>query len=98
MATNSEANDSYDPLKDQSRRPKSNDPEWKYAYYVETGKRELIQCALCPKQIKGGIKRVKQHLVGGYGDIGPVCFGFWQLLATKSCCGLPNGQLFSQLL
>jgi hypothetical protein len=30
--------------------------------------------------------------------IGPVCFGFWQLLATKSCCGLPNAQLFSQLL
>jgi hypothetical protein len=29
---------------------------------------------------------------------GPVCFGFWQLLATKSCCGLPNAQLFSQLL
>jgi hypothetical protein len=28
----------------------------------------------------------------------PVCFGFWQLLATKSCCGLPNAQLFSQLL
>jgi hypothetical protein len=51
MATNSEAlsvdrsNDSYDPLKDQSRRPKSNDPRWKYAYYVEAGKRELIQCA-----------------------------------------------------
>jgi hypothetical protein len=24
---------------------------------------------LCPKQIKGGIKRLKQHLAGGYGDI-----------------------------
>jgi hypothetical protein len=32
------------------------------------------------------------------GDIGHVCFSFWQLLATKSCCGLPNAQLFSQLL
>jgi hypothetical protein len=31
-------------------------------------------------------------------DHGPVCFGFWQLLATKSCCGLPNTQLFRQLL
>jgi hypothetical protein len=30
--------------------------------------------------------------------IGPVCFGFWQLLATKICCKLPNAQLFSQLL
>jgi hypothetical protein len=28
----------------------------------------------------------------------PVCFSFWQLLATKSCCGLTNAQLFSQLL
>jgi hypothetical protein len=28
----------------------------------------------------------------------PCCFGFWQLLATKSYCGLPNAQLFSQLL
>ena len=64
-----QSNDSYDPLKDQSRRPKSNDPGWKYAYYVEAEKRELIQCALCPKQIKGGIKRLKQHLAGGYGDI-----------------------------
>jgi hypothetical protein len=26
------------------------------------------------------------------------CFGFWQLLATKNCCGLSNAQLFSQLL
>jgi hypothetical protein len=31
-------------------------------------------------------------------DIAPVCFGFSQLLATKSCCGLPNIQFFSQLL
>jgi hypothetical protein len=28
----------------------------------------------------------------------PVCFNFLELLATKSCCGLPNAQLFSQLL
>jgi hypothetical protein len=30
--------------------------------------------------------------------IAPVCFSFLELLATKSCCGLPNAQLFSQLL
>jgi hypothetical protein len=30
--------------------------------------------------------------------IGPVCFGFLQLLATKNCCRLPNAQLLSQLL
>jgi hypothetical protein len=28
----------------------------------------------------------------------PICFSFLELLATKSCCGLPNAQLFSQLL
>jgi hypothetical protein len=32
------------------------------------------------------------------GDKRAVCFGFLQLLATKRCCGLPNAQLFSQLL
>ncbi|XP_039840849.1 uncharacterized protein LOC120700668 [Panicum virgatum] len=57
----SSKNDGYDPLKDPRRRPKSNDPGWKYAYYVEPGKRDLIQCALCPRKIKGGIIRVKQH-------------------------------------
>jgi hypothetical protein len=31
-------------------------------------------------------------------DCVPVCFGFSQLLSTKSCCELPNTQLFSQLL
>jgi hypothetical protein len=61
--------DGYDPLKDPKRKPKSDDPGWNYAYYVEPGKRELIQCALCPRQIKGGILRVKKHLVGGYKDI-----------------------------
>jgi hypothetical protein len=30
--------------------------------------------------------------------IAPAGFGFSQLLATKSCYGLPNTQLFSQLL
>jgi hypothetical protein len=24
----------------------------------------------------------------------PVCFSFLELMATKSCCGLPNAQLF----
>ena len=65
----SSQNDGYDPLKDPRRRPKSNDPGWKYAYYVEPGKRDLIQCALCPRKIKGGIIRVKQHLAGGSTEI-----------------------------
>jgi hypothetical protein len=61
--------DGYDPLKVPKRKPKSDDPGWKYYYYVEPGKRELIQCALCPRQIKGGILRVKKNLVSGYKDI-----------------------------
>jgi len=61
--------DGYDPLKDPRRTPNSDDPGWKYAYYVEPGKRELIQSSLCPRRITGGISRVKQHLVGGYKDI-----------------------------
>ena len=65
----SSQNDGYDPLKDPRRRPKSSDPGWKYAYYVEPGKRDLIQCALCPRKIKGGIIRVKQHLAGGSTEI-----------------------------
>jgi hypothetical protein len=32
------------------------------------------------------------------GDNVAVCFGFSQLLATKSCYGLPNTQFFRQLL
>jgi hypothetical protein len=31
-------------------------------------------------------------------DMAPVYFSFLELLATKSCRGLPNAQLFSQLL
>jgi hypothetical protein len=27
-------------------------------------------------------------------DVGPVSFGFWQLLATKSGCGLPKTLAF----
>jgi hypothetical protein len=27
-----------------------------------------------------------------------VCLGFFQLLITKRCCGLPNAELFSRLL
>jgi hypothetical protein len=41
------------------------------------------------------------HLFGSASGLrtnSPVCFGFWQLLATKSCCGLSNAQLFRQLL
>jgi hypothetical protein len=43
-------------------------------------------------------RTVQRMLGGGREHVDPVCFSFLELLATKSCCGLPNTQLFSQLL
>ncbi|XP_042476322.1 uncharacterized protein LOC122058015 [Macadamia integrifolia] len=59
----------YDPSKDPKRKAKSNDPGWKYGYWPELADKNLVRCNLCKKDIKGGIKRLKQHLVGGYGDV-----------------------------
>lgn len=60
---------SYDPLRDPKRKAASSDVGWKYAYYADD-QRKTIRCGLCPQLIKGGgITRLKQHLVGGYGDI-----------------------------
>ncbi|XP_043702361.1 uncharacterized protein LOC122652633 isoform X2 [Telopea speciosissima] len=59
----------YDPSKDPKRKAKSNDPGWKYGYWPEFADRNIVRCNLCKKDIKGGIKRLKQHLVGGYVDV-----------------------------
>jgi hypothetical protein len=58
------------------------------------------ECFYLPSFVISYVARVEMKLVVTCvaAHIGPVCFGFWQLLATKSCCGLPNAQLFSQLL
>ncbi|XP_042475480.1 uncharacterized protein LOC122057437 [Macadamia integrifolia] len=58
-----------DPSKDPSRKAKSQDPGWKYGYWPDVADRNLVRCMLCGKDVKGGIKRLKQHLVGGYGDV-----------------------------
>jgi hypothetical protein len=60
-------------------------------FYVEAGKRELIQCALCPKQINGGIKKVKQHLASGYGDI-VNCHNTTREIAKEMNEALNNGK------
>jgi hypothetical protein len=60
--------DGYDPMADPKRRAKSNDPGWKYGYWTEIGNREKVTCILCKTVTTGGIKRLKEHLVGGYAD------------------------------
>ena len=68
MASSSEAPD-YDPKTDPARKAKSNDPGWKYAYWQDPARRDWVTCILCGNEAWGGIKRFKQHLVGGYEDI-----------------------------
>ncbi|KAM0854818.1 hypothetical protein ACQ4PT_050198 [Festuca glaucescens] len=65
MADTAEA---YDPKKDPKRRAKSKDPGWKYAYWP-TEDKQVVECLLCGKVMSSGIKRLKQHLLGGYGDV-----------------------------
>jgi hypothetical protein len=54
----------YDP----KRRAKSKDPGWKYAYWP-TDDKQIVECLLCGKVMCSGIKRAKQHLAGGFGDV-----------------------------
>ncbi|XP_062229978.1 uncharacterized protein LOC133927517 [Phragmites australis] len=66
----SDAASNYDPKTDPKRKPgRSNDPGWKYAFWPTIGNRDLLQCCLCDRTVTGGITRLKEHLVGGYGDI-----------------------------
>ncbi|CAD6244751.1 unnamed protein product [Miscanthus lutarioriparius] len=58
----------YDPRTDPKRKAKSSDPGWKYGFWPEIGNRDLVECSLCGGRVNSGIKRLKEHLVGGYGD------------------------------
>ncbi|CAD6266030.1 unnamed protein product [Miscanthus lutarioriparius] len=68
MASSSEAPD-YDPKTDPARKAKSNDPGWKYAYWQDPARRDWVTCIMCGNEALGCLKRFKQHLAGGYGDI-----------------------------
>ena len=60
----------YDPKTDPKRRPaNSKDPGWEFGYWEDPKDRDKVTCKLCNKKIPGGIKRFKQHLAGGYGDV-----------------------------
>ena len=61
-------NGEYDPTTDKARKSKSNDPGWKYGYWANLQDRNEVTCILCGNPQKGGIKRLKQHLAGGYAD------------------------------
>lgn len=68
MTSEEASNNAILPKDDPSRKPKSNDPGWKYAFWPDKNKRDLVECVLCGKQVTSGIKRLKQHLAGNYGD------------------------------
>ena len=60
-----------DPIlsRDEARRAKSDDPEWKYVWWSTLGDKNTVQCLLCEKIFKYGIKRQKKHLIGGFPDV-----------------------------
>ncbi|KAG2564437.1 uncharacterized protein LOC120681668 [Panicum virgatum] len=69
MASPTSANGEYDPKIDPARKPpRSTDPGWKYAYWPDLENKDKVECLLCGDHFRGGIKRLKQHLAGGYGD------------------------------
>lgn len=59
----------HDPKTDPKHRAKSNDLGWKYGYWPDLNDKNLVRCKLCDKDTKGGIRRLKEHLTGGYGDV-----------------------------
>ena len=60
----------YDPKTDPKRRPaNSKDPGWEFGYWENPNDRDKVTCKMCSKKIPGGIKKFKQHLAGGYGDV-----------------------------
>jgi hypothetical protein len=57
----------------------------------------LVEMCLVSK--RHGLDQSRPIFLGWIRPVPWAClFRFWQLLATKSCCRLPNAQLFSQLL
>ncbi|CAN6362710.1 unnamed protein product [Urochloa humidicola] len=72
MATESPASVAaeYDPKTDPKRRPaNAKDPGWEFGYWEDPSDRDKVTCKLCNKRVPGGIRRFKQHLAGGYGDV-----------------------------
>lgn len=58
------ASEPCDPSKDPKRGAKSKDPAWKYGFWPDLEKRDLLQCMLCNKRVHAGVGRLKRHLAG----------------------------------
>ncbi|KAL9676498.1 hypothetical protein QQ045_004712 [Rhodiola kirilowii] len=63
------SDDAYDPSKDPTRKAKSPDPGWKYGFWSDVNKKDMIECTLCNNKVHGGIKRMKMHLTNGYPEV-----------------------------
>ncbi|VFQ67908.1 unnamed protein product, partial [Cuscuta campestris] len=69
MAEPNENEEYDDPSKNPKNKASSNDPGWEYGFWPNRSNKDVIQCILCDRPISGAIKRFKQHLGGGYGDV-----------------------------
>jgi hypothetical protein len=58
----------YDPAKDPKCKAKSKDPAWKYCYWSDLNKKDVVKCILCDKIVHACVMRLKQHLVCGHGE------------------------------
>ena len=45
------------------------DPGWKYGYLADPKNKNNVTYSFCSKETKGGIYRLKQHLVGAFRNI-----------------------------
>ena len=68
MASPSSIINNYDPRTDLARKGNSADPGWKYGYWPNLQNKDVVACTLCGVSLFGGIRRLKKHLAGGFGD------------------------------
>lgn len=61
--------ENYDPSKDPARKAKSSDPAWKFGFWPDLSVKDVVQCSLYGKKMHSGVRRLKQHLAGGFADI-----------------------------
>ncbi|KAL6508662.1 hypothetical protein OROGR_023373 [Orobanche gracilis] len=64
-----ESNDAYDPAKDPKWKAKSGDVGWRYGFWPDLTNRDVVQCILCSKLMHSRVRRLKQHLAGGFSDV-----------------------------
>lgn len=53
-------------MADKSSR---KNPAWKYGQLQNDQDKNTFVCGFCSKVTKGGVYRMKQHLVGGYRNV-----------------------------